>query len=53
MARRRSILRQVQRASYLVSRAAGDAHAATRGPGSYLKRRARRSLTRSLFRLFR
>lgn len=53
MARRRSLLRQIQRDSYLVSRAAGDAHALERGPDAYVKRRARRYLTRSLFRLFR
>lgn len=53
MARSKSLLRQVQRTSYLISRASGDAGAATRGPGTYLKRRARRTATRTLFRLFR
>lgn len=53
MARSKSIFRQIQRTSYLISRAAGDAGAATRGPGSYAKRRARRTVTRTLFRLFR
>lgn len=49
----RSMLSQIQRSAYKVSRAAGDASAATRGPGAYLRRRVRRSATRSLFRLFR
>lgn len=53
MARKRSFLRQLQRDSYLVSRAAGDAQAAERGPGVYAKRRVRRAVTRSIFRLFR
>jgi hypothetical protein len=53
MARKRSFLRTVQRDSYLISRAAGDVRAAERGPGAYAKRRARRYVTRSLFRLFR
>ena len=52
MARKRSFLRQIQRDSYLVSRAAGDTRAAERGPSTYAKRRARRAVTRSIFRLF-
>lgn len=50
MARKRSLLKQIQRDAYLVQRAAGDASAASRGPGPYVRRRARRSLTRSFFR---
>jgi hypothetical protein len=53
MARQRSALKQVQRDAYLVSRAAGDLSAASRGPGVYARRRVRRSLTREFFRLLR
>lgn len=53
MARKKSLLSQIQRTSYLLSRDAGDAKAAERGPAVYAKRRARRALTRSIFRLFR
>lgn len=51
MARRRSLLSQVARDSYLVSRAAGDAKAAERGPGAYAKRIVRRRLRRAIFQL--
>lgn len=47
----RSQLRQVQRGAYLISRAAGDAAAWQEGgPRKYAKRRARRSITRAIFR---
>ena len=49
--RKRSALKQLQRSAYLTSRAAGDLSAARRG--HLIKRVARRSLTRNLFRLFR
>lgn len=51
MTRRRSLLSQVQRDSYLVSRTAGDLHAAERGPKPLAKRVARRYAIRELFRL--
>lgn len=46
-----SFLRDVQRISYLVSRAAGDADAARRGKLG--QRLARRYVTRTVFQLFR
>lgn len=49
MARHRSLLSQIQRDSYLVSRSAGDLHAASRGPQTYARRRVRRMATRSVF----
>ncbi|HVB28135.1 MAG TPA: hypothetical protein VNE21_09520 [Mycobacteriales bacterium] len=53
MAPTRSLLRKIQRDSYRISRASGDLHAAERGPEVYARRRARRYLTRTVFRLFR
>lgn len=41
-----SLLRRLQRDSYLVSRTAGDLNAAQRGPGVLLKRVVRRQVTR-------
>lgn len=52
MTHKRSFLSQLQRDSYLVSRAAGDAHAAERGPEPLVKRIVRRKVTRAAFRLF-
>jgi hypothetical protein len=49
----RSALRQIQRNAYLISRAAGDLSAASRGPAPLAKRLARRDLTRMLFRVLR
>jgi hypothetical protein len=46
-----SFLRDVQRASYLLSRTAGDTRAAQRG--TLGKRLVRRTVTRNVFRLFR
>jgi hypothetical protein len=46
-----SFLRDVQRASYLISRAAGDTRAAQRG--TLGKRVVRRTVTRNTFKLFR
>jgi hypothetical protein len=46
-----SFLRDVQRASYLISRAAGDTRAAQRG--TLGKRVVRRTVTRNAFKLFR
>ncbi len=45
-----SILKQIQRDAYLISRAAGDADAARRGPNVLAKRLIRRQITRSIFR---
>lgn len=45
--------RSIQRTSYLVSRASGDAHAAARGPGPLAKRIVRRKVTAAVFRAFR
>jgi hypothetical protein len=45
-----SFLRRIQRDAYLVSRTAGDADAARRGPQVLAKRLIRRRLTRALFR---
>jgi hypothetical protein len=50
-ARKRSPLKQLQRDAYRVSRLAGDLDAASRGPAVYARRRIRRSLTRTAFRL--
>jgi len=51
MARKRSSLSQIRRSSYLLSRTLGDVQAVQRG--TIVKRVVRRSVTRSLFRLFR
>lgn len=51
MARRRSLLSQVDRDAYLVSRTAGDLNAAKRGPGPLVKRIVRRHIRRAIFRL--
>lgn len=53
MTRRRSPLTQLQRDSYLMSRAAGDARAAERGPVPLAKRLVRRQVTRAIFRALR
>lgn len=53
MARRKSLLGQFERDAYLASRTAGDARAASRGPGPLARRLVRRGATRALFRLFR
>lgn len=53
MARKRSGIEQVRRDSYLLSRTLGDYQAAERGPVPLGKRLARRSLTRTLFRILR
>lgn len=49
----KSMLGQIGKAAYLVSRDAGDVKAAERGPAAYAKRRVRRVLTRKLFGLLR
>lgn len=51
MARRRSLLAQIDRDAYLVSRTAGDAKAAERGPGPLAKRLVRRQVRRRLLSL--
>ena len=51
--KQRSALKQVQRDAYLISRTAGDLSAAQRGPVVLGRRLARRSLTRTLFRVLR
>ena len=53
MSRKRSPLEQVRRDSYLLSRSLGDFQAASRGPVPLGKRLARRSLTRTFFRILR
>jgi hypothetical protein len=53
MARSRSLLKQVQRDAYLVSRTAGDASAAQRGPAVLAKRLVRRDATRTFFKVLR
>ncbi len=53
MTRKRSTLSQLRRTLYLSQRGIGDAQAVVRGPGAYGRRRARRSIARSVFRLFR
>lgn len=53
IARKRSALSQLRRTLYLSQRGIGDAQAVVRGPGAYGRRRARRSIARSVFRLFR
>lgn len=52
MTRKRSTLTQFRRALYLSQRGIGDVQAVERSPGTYVRRRARRKVTRSLFRLF-
>jgi len=52
MTRKRSALSQLRRTAYFAQRGIGDAQAVVRGPGGYGRRRARRSITRSVFRLF-
>jgi len=49
---KRSALSQLRRTAYFTQRGIGDAQAVVRGPGAYGRRRARRSITRSVFRLF-
>lgn len=49
----RSFLKQIQRDAYLVSRAAGDLDAASRGPKPLVKRVVRRRATRGFFRTLR
>ncbi len=44
-----SLLRRVQRDSYLISRTAGDLNAARRGPDVLAKRLVRRRATRAIF----
>ncbi len=51
-ARKRSTLSQLRRALYFGQRGIGDAQAVVRGPGAYGRPRARRSIARSVFRLF-
>ena len=51
MTRRRSTFRRIEHDVYLADRTALDVRAATRGPRPLVKRLARRSLTRSLFRM--
>lgn len=53
MTGRRSWLSQLQRDSYLISRAAGDVRAAGRGPKPLARRLVRRSLTRAFFQALR
>lgn len=53
MTRRRSLLAQVDRDAYLVSRTAGDVRTAERGPKPLAKRVVRRQLTRAFFRALR
>jgi hypothetical protein len=48
-----SFLKRLQRDSYLISRAAGDADAARRGPAVLAKRIARRKATRLAYQLLR
>lgn len=48
-----SMLRDIQRVAYLISRGAGDAAAAKRGPTVLAKRVIRRRVTRNVYRLFR
>lgn len=50
MARRRSALSQFRRSLYVTQRTIGDYEALSRSPGRYVRRRARRSVTRSLMR---
>ena len=50
---RRSGWSRARRDLYFTQRAMGDVSAASRGPGPLAKRLVRRSLTRSLFRMFR
>jgi hypothetical protein len=52
-ARRRGTFGQIRRDLYLTQRAMGTVQAAGRGPRPLAKRLVRRSVTRSLFRLFR
>ena len=49
--KRRSAWNQVRRTAYFTSRDMSDLSAARRGPAPLAKRLARRSLTRSLFRM--
>ena len=51
--KRRSAWNQTRRSAYFTSRTMGDVSAARRGPAPLAKRFARRSLTRSLFRILR
>ena len=51
MGRRRSTFRRIERDVYLADRTSLDVRAAMRGPRPLAKRLARRSLTRSLFRM--
>ena len=53
MTRRRSTFRRIERDVYLADRTSLDVRAARRGPAPLAKRLVRRSVTRSLFRLFR
>ena len=53
MTRRRSTFSRIERDVYLTDRTALDVRAAARGPRPLAKRLVRRSVTRSLFRLFR
>jgi hypothetical protein len=46
-------LGRIRRTMYLGQRTIGDAQALKRGPGHYVRRVARRTVTRSLFRAFR
>lgn len=48
-----SWLKRIQRDAYLVSRAAGDADAARRGPEVLAKRLIRRRITREAFSILR
>ena len=50
---RKPSFRSVERKVYKADRFALDLKAASRGPGPLAKRLVRRSLTRSLFRMFR
>jgi len=51
--RKTSSIRSARRTLHLAERGLGDYQAMMKGPGTYAKRIARRSLTRSLFRLLR
>jgi hypothetical protein len=49
---RRSAWSQVRRSLYFTQRTMGDASAAARGPAPLAKRLIRRSVRRSIFRMF-
>lgn len=51
MTKKRSTISSARRTLHFAERGLGDYQAMMRGPGTYAKRVARRSLTRSLFRL--